>query len=136
MAQPTLRTVTRTQGNNEALKTGAVAPHGFSFEFEEVPVLVKAFRRMVRGLEFDVSEMADQAEQRHRRGRHRPLRELLGVEVGALHLQRDPVGAQVLVQRVALGGQRHTGVARIPLAVACQPCAGLSVSRKAVWAAA
>jgi 4,5-dihydroxyphthalate decarboxylase len=58
MAQPTLRTVTRTQGNNEALKTGAVAPHGFSFEFEEVPVLVKAFRRMVRGLEFDVSEMA------------------------------------------------------------------------------
>ncbi|HET8614269.1 MAG TPA: hypothetical protein VFL94_02005 [Actinomycetales bacterium] len=58
MSQPTLRTVTRTQGNNEALKTGAVEPHGFSFEFEEVPVLIKAFRRMVRGLEFDVSEMA------------------------------------------------------------------------------
>ena len=27
-------------------------------EFEEVPVLVQAFRRMVRGLEFDVCEMA------------------------------------------------------------------------------
>ncbi|WP_141307424.1 ABC transporter substrate-binding protein [Streptomyces spinoverrucosus] len=58
MAVPQLRTVTRTQGNNEALKTGAVTPHTFRFAFEEVPVLVDAFRRMVRGLEFDVSEMA------------------------------------------------------------------------------
>ncbi|MFG2788104.1 ABC transporter substrate-binding protein [Streptomyces sp. NPDC048419] len=58
MVIPQLRTVTRTQGNNEALKTGAVTPHGFRFEFEEVPVLVQAFRRMVRGNEFDVSEMA------------------------------------------------------------------------------
>ncbi|MEV0208944.1 ABC transporter substrate-binding protein [Streptomyces sp. NPDC050788] len=58
MVIPQLRTVTRTQGNNEALKTGAVTPHGFAFEFEEVPVLVQAFRRMVRGNEFDISEMA------------------------------------------------------------------------------
>ncbi|MGY6022783.1 ABC transporter substrate-binding protein [Streptomyces spinosirectus] len=58
MAIPQLRTVTRTQGDNEALKTGAVTPRGFAFEFEEVPVLVKAFRRMVRGNEFDVSELA------------------------------------------------------------------------------
>jgi 4,5-dihydroxyphthalate decarboxylase len=58
MAVPQLRTVTRTQGNNEALKNGAVTPHGFRFEFEEVPVLVHAFRRMVRRLEFDISEMA------------------------------------------------------------------------------
>jgi len=56
--QPHLRTVTRTQGNNAALKTGEVVPRGFTFDFEEVPVLVQAFRRMVRGLEFDVSEMA------------------------------------------------------------------------------
>lgn len=55
---PTLRTVTRTQGNNEALKSGRVRPNGFAFEFEEVPVLIQAFRRMVRSLEFDVSEMA------------------------------------------------------------------------------
>jgi ABC-type nitrate/sulfonate/bicarbonate transport system substrate-binding protein len=53
-----LKTVTRTQGCNEDLKNGAVVPHGFRFSFEEVPVLVKAFRRMVRATEFDVSEMA------------------------------------------------------------------------------
>jgi ABC-type nitrate/sulfonate/bicarbonate transport system substrate-binding protein len=55
---PVLRTVIRTQGANEALKTGEVTPHGFRFEFEEVPVLVSAFRRMVRELAYDVSEMA------------------------------------------------------------------------------
>ena len=54
----TLTTVTRTQGNNAALKDGSVRPKGFLLDFEEVPVLVHAFRRMVRGLEFDVSEMA------------------------------------------------------------------------------
>ena len=53
-----LRTVTRTQGNNKALKDGKVRPKGFTFDFDEVPVLVQAFRRMVRDLEFDVSEMA------------------------------------------------------------------------------
>jgi ABC-type nitrate/sulfonate/bicarbonate transport system substrate-binding protein len=53
-----LLTVTRTQGDNQALKTGEVKPQGWEFEFEEVPVLVHAFRRMVRGLEFDISEMA------------------------------------------------------------------------------
>lgn len=53
-----LRTVTRTQGNNAELKAGAVQPDGYTFAFEEVPVLVNAFRRMVRGLEFDVCEMA------------------------------------------------------------------------------
>jgi 4,5-dihydroxyphthalate decarboxylase len=58
VAEPLLTTVTRTQGNNEALKTGEVVPHGFRFRFEEVPVLPQAFRRMVRRLEFDVSEMA------------------------------------------------------------------------------
>jgi 4,5-dihydroxyphthalate decarboxylase len=53
-----LRTVTRTQGNNRALKEGTVTAKGFDLAFEEVPVLVDAFRRMVRGLEFDVCEMA------------------------------------------------------------------------------
>lgn len=57
MVQP-LITVTRTQGNNRALKEGAVKPESFELEFQEVPVLVQAFRRMVRGLEFDVCEMA------------------------------------------------------------------------------
>lgn len=58
MSSRTLKAVTRTQGNNAALKDGLVEPEGFKFEFEEVPVLPQAFRRMVRGLEFDVSEMA------------------------------------------------------------------------------
>ena len=53
-----LKTVTRTQGNNQSLKDGTVQPHGFLFDFEEVPVLIDAFRRMVRKREFDVSEMA------------------------------------------------------------------------------
>ena len=53
-----LSTVTRTQGNHQDLKNGSVLPLGFEFEFEEVPVLIDAFRRMVRGLEWDVSEMA------------------------------------------------------------------------------
>jgi 4,5-dihydroxyphthalate decarboxylase len=53
-----LKTVTRTQGNNAALKDGTVKPRGFAFDFEDVPVLIDGFRRMVRGLEFDVSEMA------------------------------------------------------------------------------
>ena len=58
MTVPKLKTVTRTQGNNLALKEGAVTPAGFELDFEEVPVLVDAFRRMVRGLEYDVCEMA------------------------------------------------------------------------------
>ncbi len=58
MAGPLLKTVTRTQGNNAALKDGSVQPAGFEFVFEDVPVLIDGFRRMVRGLEFDVSEMA------------------------------------------------------------------------------
>src|SRR6187455_1808219 len=60
MSEPdrVLTTLSRTQGANQALKDGTVAPAGFSLKFEEIPVLVKGFRRMVRALEFDVSEMA------------------------------------------------------------------------------
>jgi 4,5-dihydroxyphthalate decarboxylase len=58
MAELRLKTVTRTQGNNQALKDGTVKPRGFAFDFEEVNPLIDAFRRMVRGLEFDVCEMA------------------------------------------------------------------------------
>ncbi len=58
MSKLKLKTVTRLQGNNAELKSGAVAPQGCVLEFEDVPVLVQAFRRMVRGLEFDVCEMA------------------------------------------------------------------------------
>ena len=58
MTELKLRTVTRTQGNNKALKDGTVRPRSCELEFVEVEPLIDAFRRMVRGLEFDVSEMA------------------------------------------------------------------------------
>ena len=53
-----LKTVTRTQGNNRALKDGTVKPKTFEFDFDEVDPLIAAFRRMVRGSEFDICEMA------------------------------------------------------------------------------
>ena len=58
MAELECKTVTRTQGNNQALKDGTAKPRGFAFDFVEVPILIDAFRRMVRGLEFDICEMA------------------------------------------------------------------------------
>jgi 4,5-dihydroxyphthalate decarboxylase len=53
-----LRTVTRTQGSNQALKDGTVKPQNCAFDFIEVSPLIHAFRRMVRGLDFDVCELA------------------------------------------------------------------------------
>lgn len=53
-----LSTVTRPQGNNAALVDGTVAPSGAVLDLVEVPVLVQAFRRMVREHAYDVSEMA------------------------------------------------------------------------------
>ncbi len=58
MAGPKLKSVTRTQGNNQALKDGTVKPKTFEFDFVEVDPLIAAFRRMVRGNEFDICEMA------------------------------------------------------------------------------
>src|SRR5580704_16401294 len=58
MAGPKFKTVIRTQGNNQTLKDGTVRPKTFEFDFEEVPVLIEAFRRMVRGLDYDICEMA------------------------------------------------------------------------------
>ncbi len=54
----TYTTVTRTQGNNRALKDGSVRPDTFAFAFEEVDPLIAAFRRMVRGREFDICELS------------------------------------------------------------------------------
>src|SRR5438270_11191889 len=58
MAGPRFTTVTRTQGNNQALKDGTVKPKNFELQFVELNPLIDAFRRMVRGLEFDICEMA------------------------------------------------------------------------------
>ena len=58
MARPALKTALVTRGHTQSLKDGTVVPRTFAFDFEDVPVLIRAFRRMVRGLEFDISEMA------------------------------------------------------------------------------
>jgi ABC-type nitrate/sulfonate/bicarbonate transport system substrate-binding protein len=53
-----LKTALAVRGHTQALFDGTVRPRTFEFEFEEVPIIIKAFRRMVRGLEFDICEMA------------------------------------------------------------------------------
>jgi 4,5-dihydroxyphthalate decarboxylase len=60
MSEPerVLSTLTRAQGANQLLIDGTIEPAGFSLAFADVPVLVQGFGRMVRTLEFDVSEMA------------------------------------------------------------------------------
>lgn len=58
MSLPKLKAVTRTQGNNKALKDGIVKPRTCELEFVEVDPLIAAFRRQVRQSEFDVCEMA------------------------------------------------------------------------------
>jgi 4,5-dihydroxyphthalate decarboxylase len=66
MAEITLAAATLTRPWTAAVKDGSV-PVGpvsagsagrFRLEFEEVPVIIRAFRRMVRSLDFDVTEMA------------------------------------------------------------------------------
>ena len=58
MPKPKLKTALVTYGHTKALKDGTITPGTVEFEFEEVSPIIQAFRRMVRGLEFDVSEMA------------------------------------------------------------------------------
>ena len=58
MPTPACKTALVTYAHTQALKDGTVVPRTFTFDFEEVPAIIKAFRRMVRGLEFDISEMA------------------------------------------------------------------------------
>jgi 4,5-dihydroxyphthalate decarboxylase len=55
---PACKTALVTYPHTLPLKDGTFAPRTFTFDFEEVPVIIKAFRRMVRALEFDISEMA------------------------------------------------------------------------------
>jgi 4,5-dihydroxyphthalate decarboxylase len=54
----TLKTAFVTRGHTQALKDGSVRPRTAELAFEEVPQIIQAFRRMVRALDFDVSEMA------------------------------------------------------------------------------
>jgi ABC-type nitrate/sulfonate/bicarbonate transport system substrate-binding protein len=60
-SRPAMKTALFMRPHTEPLRDGTVTPCTFDFAFEEVPdapVMIKAFRRMVRGLDFDISEMA------------------------------------------------------------------------------
>lgn len=58
MSTLSLTAVSRSQGNNAALKSGDIRIPGVDLQWIEVDPLVAAFRRMVRETEFDVCEMA------------------------------------------------------------------------------
>jgi 4,5-dihydroxyphthalate decarboxylase len=98
--------VTRTQGNNRALKEGAVVPVGFPLAFEEVPVLVDGFRRMVRELAYDVCEMALTtyltAREHGVRFTALPVFLVRGFHHGAILVRRDGV----ITEPAQLAGRR------------------------------
>ena len=58
MTDLVLRTAVGSYGHTTPLKDGTIASKMFGMEHIEVSPVVSIFRRMVRGLEFDVAEMA------------------------------------------------------------------------------
>src|SRR5690242_6374658 len=60
-----------------------------------------------------LGHVPDQAEQRHRGRFHGAAGQLLGVEPVALHLQRQPLAAQELIQRRPLVPQPRAAFARV-----------------------
>ena len=58
MSNPILNTAVGNYGHTVPLKNGDVASDMFTMEHTEVSPVTSIFRRMVRGLEFDVAEMA------------------------------------------------------------------------------
>jgi 4,5-dihydroxyphthalate decarboxylase len=57
-AEKRLTSVSRPSGINKAVTDGSIQPAGYRLDWQDVPVLVQGFRRMVRSNEFDVCEMA------------------------------------------------------------------------------
>lgn len=57
-ARPVLKTLLGDYPNTRALRSGALLPSGFSFEFADVKVANRGFKRAVRELEFDIAELA------------------------------------------------------------------------------
>ena len=53
-----LKTVFRPDGHTAPLRDQTVKPGTFEVEYVDVPVLIQAFRRMVRGREYDICELA------------------------------------------------------------------------------
>ena len=58
MTSPVLRTAVGNYGHTTPLKDGTIESDAFEMEHIEVSPVTSIFRRMVRGLEFDVAEMA------------------------------------------------------------------------------
>ena len=58
MSDLNLKTVFRPLGHTTPLTDGTVTPQGFTMDYENVEPLIAAFRRMVRGSEFDICELA------------------------------------------------------------------------------
>ena len=58
MAELKLKTVFRADGHTAPLRDKTIKPGTFEVDYVDVPVLIQAFRRMVRGLEYDICEMA------------------------------------------------------------------------------
>jgi len=58
MTQVILRTAIASYPHAVALKDGGVASDRVRFDFEEMPQITRAFRRMVRTLDFDLCEIA------------------------------------------------------------------------------
>jgi 4,5-dihydroxyphthalate decarboxylase len=54
----TLRTAFADYPHVRAIRSGSVASPRIHFDFEDVPVITRAFRRMVRTLDFDLCEIA------------------------------------------------------------------------------
>jgi 4,5-dihydroxyphthalate decarboxylase len=54
----TLRTAVADYPHVRAIKDGSVASPRIRFDFETIPVITRAFRRMVRTLDFDLCEIA------------------------------------------------------------------------------
>ena len=109
-ATPTLSTVLGPRGATAAIIDGSVRPAGFALQLENVPDVVPAFRRMVRGLEFDVCEMALStylcAREHGTAFTALPVFLVRAFHHGAIHVRRRDAGASPR----ALEGQR-VGVA-------------------------
>src|SRR5207302_4732944 len=58
MAELKLKTVFRPDGHTAPLRDQTIKPKTFEIDYVDMPALIQAFRKMVRGLEYDICEMA------------------------------------------------------------------------------
>jgi len=93
MTPLTLRTAFASYPHAVALKDGAITSERIRFDFEEMPQITRAFRRMVRTLDFDLCEIAlTTLAQAHAYGKPiigLPIVLMRGFHHGALICRRD-----------------------------------------------